>query len=434
MRVTVIAIGTRGDVQPMLVLAGALRAAGHQVRFATEVLYEPQAAALGLEFYRLSGNSEKFYSGRGGTVFRESLEKPVTEYARFWRAYVAPSARLHLRESVAPCEGAEVLVCQPWLGIGPSLSERFRIPAIITSVFPVPELPTAEFPFPLHAGARCDLPARDVLRSWRRAIPILHIGHDTVQHWRVEALGLRAQTFTENLHGTRTTPHVLGYSPLVVPKPSEWGEGAEVTGYWFLDGATPFRPSRELEEFLSAGEPPVVVGFGSHVGRNPARLTKAVVDALALAGRRGILISGWGGLKSAGLPADIFSAQAIPYDWLLPRSLALVHHGGSGTTAIALRMGSPQVITPFGWDQSFWGHRMAQLGVSPEPVSAKTLTAEQLAAAITQVTTHPVIRRRAAEIGEAIRRERGVENAVAAVERFARRRTSSRAFAVDSRG
>lgn len=420
MRITVIAVGTRGDVEPTIALAQGLRRTGHEVRFATEATHARAVASAGLEYYGLSGNSEAFNSGRGGKLFRESVERPTTRYVPFWKNYVAPVARVHLREAVAPCEGADVLVCQPWFGLGPSLSEKFRIPAVVTCIFPVPELPAREFPFPLYSQARADLTEAENLRTWRRSIPFMRVGHDTIQQWRVAVLGLREQTFREHLEQTRRTPHLLGYSPLVVPAASEWGDDVEVTGYWFLDRATGYRPPPELEKFLSEGEPPVVVGFGSQVSRNPREFTKLILDALALAGRRGILISGWGGLKTEGLPSGVYGAPSLPYDWLFQRASLVVHHGGAGSTGLAFNTGLPQLVIPFGWDQAFWGYRTAALGVALQPLDSKTLTAEQLAASIRLTTRDESIRRRAAELGELIREERGVEAGAAAVERFAR--------------
>jgi hypothetical protein len=249
MRITVIAMGTRGDVQPLLALARGLQAAGHKVLFGTEASYSQAVKNENLEFYKLSGNSEAFNSGRGGKLFRDSIEKPTTKYARFWKTYVAPAVRVHLLEAAAPCQGADVLLCQPQLMIGPSLAEKFGLASVITGLFPVAELPTQEFPFPLYNGARADLSPEENCRSWRRAIPVMRVGHEAVQQWRVEVLGLRAQTFRESLECIQKTPHLLGYSNLVVPKPSEWNDRVEVAGYWFLDSAACYTPPPELEQF-----------------------------------------------------------------------------------------------------------------------------------------------------------------------------------------
>jgi sterol 3beta-glucosyltransferase len=95
---------------------------------------------------------------------------------------------------------------------------------------------------------------------------------------------------------------------------------------------------------------------------------------------------------------------------------ALVHHGGAGTTAAGLRAGRPTIICPFFGDQSYWGQRIHALGVGSEPIPKKKLTADKLVAAICEVTTSKSIRQNAEALGEKIRREDGIANAVAIIE------------------
>ena len=422
MRVAVIAIGTRGDVQPMLALGRGLRARGHDVRMATEASYRDAVEAAGLTFHRMAGNSERFFAGPAGIRLRESFDHPREQFRRFWTSYVAPTVRPHLDEVPGACEGVDVAVCQPWLGVAQGM-EECGVPTCLASVFPPPTLPTHEFPFCLSEHASEDLGSERNWRSWRRAALMLKVGHETIQRWRMETLGLPRQTFRESLMAISRLPYVLGYSPRLVPKPSEWPDTVSVTGYWFPDSAAGYQPPPELARFLDAGAPPVVIGYGSHVGRDPRRLTAAVLGALARTGDRGILITGWGGLQPQDLPPGVFVSRGVPYDWLLPRAKMLVHHGGSGTTGIAMTMGTPQVVTPFGYDQSFWGGRVHLAGLGPPPLPAATLTAETLAAALV-AASDPAVVARAAAAGADVRRERGIEQAAAAIERIGRQRAA----------
>ncbi len=422
MRITIVAVGTRGDVQPLLALGIGLRRAGHVVRFATEESYRGQVIAAGLDYHRMSGESESFSAARAASLFRDTIEKPVTRYKRFWKMFVSPTADQHMRESLAPCDGADVLLCQPWFGIGPSLQEALGVPVIVTGVFPVPALPTADFPFPLNSGARADFDGRENLRSWRRAVPMLRVGNDVLQSWRRDVLGLPALTFREHLLRVKSMPHLLGYSPTILPKASEWGADVYVTGNWFLDAEKEYRPPDTLGDFLAAGGPPVVIGFGSHVGRNPAKLTTLVTNALARSGQRGVIVSGWGGLDGSCALSCVHFVKQVPYDWLLPRAKALVHHGGAGTTAIALATGTPQITMPFGWDQAFWGYRCTTLGVGLGPFTPSELTPEVLASAITAVSTDQAFAARAQQLASSVRQERGVETAIAVIESVARGR------------
>jgi sterol 3beta-glucosyltransferase len=113
---------------------------------------------------------------------------------------------------------------------------------------------------------------------------------------------------------------------------------------------------------------------------------------------------------------DWLATGEVPHDWLFPRTAAVVHHGGAGTTAAGLRAGRPTITVPFFGDQLFWGRRVEQVGAGPPPIALRELTPERLAGAI-RATEDPAMRERAAALGERIRSEDGVGRAVEAIER-----------------
>jgi UDP:flavonoid glycosyltransferase YjiC (YdhE family) len=214
------------------------------------------------------------------------------------------------------------------------------------------------------------------------------------------------------------TPALYGYSPSVVPKPANWSDRIQITGYWFLDQASDWQPSPVLLDFLAAGLPPVYVGFGSMSGEDAAQLTQIILGALKHTGQRGVLLTGWGGIAQTELPDDVFLLSSVPHDWLFPQMAAVVHHGGAGTTAAALRAGVPSVVVPFFGDQPFWGDRVMKLGTSPSPIPKAELTVDRLAAAITTAVTNSAMQQQAKAIGVAIRAENGVQEAIEAIERY----------------
>jgi UDP:flavonoid glycosyltransferase YjiC (YdhE family) len=112
----------------------------------------------------------------------------------------------------------------------------------------------------------------------------------------------------------------------------------------------------------------------------------------------------------------ILAVDEVPHDWLFPRTAAVVHHGGAGTTAAGLRAGKPAVVCPFLADQPFWGRVVHDRGVGPAPIPQQRLTAGRLAAAIARAVGHDAMRQRAASLGEAIRAEDGVANAVRVID------------------
>jgi len=124
------------------------------------------------------------------------------------------------------------------------------------------------------------------------------------------------------------------------------------------------------------------------------------------------LLTGWGGITKADLPDSVFKLESIPHNWLFPQMAAVVHHGGAGTTAAGLRAGVPAIVIPFFADQPFWGRQLAHLGVGAEPIPKKKLAVDNLAKAIQSVVSDRPMQNRAAILGQSIRVEQGVKQAV----------------------
>lgn len=196
------------------------------------------------------------------------------------------------------------------------------------------------------------------------------------------------------------------------------GSERQVTGYWFLDPPGNWQPPEDLLRFLENGPPPVYIGFGSMRLPDPQALTRLALQALEMSGQRGVLLEGWGALERLPAPEIVLFIREMPHAWLFPRTAAVVHHGGAGTTAAVLRSGVPGIITPFAGDQYAWAEQVRRLGVGP-PLGMKKLTAPKLAGAIRQAVGDPGLRARAAALGEQIRAEDGVSSAAALIERRA---------------
>jgi UDP:flavonoid glycosyltransferase YjiC (YdhE family) len=150
--------------------------------------------------------------------------------------------------------------------------------------------------------------------------------------------------------------------------------------------------------------------------RKPEETAEIILNAIVKTKQRTIMLTGWGGLKKANLPDNVFMVDSIPISWLFPRVSAAIHHGGAGTTAEALKAGIPSVVIPFFGDQFFWGRRVFELGVGPEPIPRKKLTAERLSKAIQETMANPIMHQNAANLGAKIRMEDGIANAVAIIQ------------------
>ena len=404
MNVTILTIGSRGDVQPFVALGVGLRDAGHKVTLATGKGFE--ASGRGLRFAALDVELlERLQSPEGKAALSgKNLLGTLKEITSMYRRV--------LDQEWAASRDAEAVVYHPKALGGYHISEALGVPGFLahpipmfspTSAFPNPVLPVTDLGGPLNR-----LSYGAFLRLSTASF------HRTINRWRRETLGLPQRRLLASelvLHGVPVRK-LIGCSPHVVPPPADWDRCTTMTGYWFLDGTGDWRPPVHLADFLEGGPPPVYVGFGSLGGWTSREVVGAALSALERSGKRGVLVTG-GGRVPSGVPDDVCVIESAPHEWLFPRMAAVVHHGGVGTTAEGLRAGTPCVICPTTMnDQLFWGRRVFKLGVGPEPIPQKKLTAEMLLHAIQVATEDDRVRERAAALGEKIRAERGVARAV----------------------
>lgn len=416
MRIALIALGSRGDVQPYLALGQGLLAAGHAVRVVTNQDYARLVMAQGLEFWPVTGSVQAVVES---DEMRALLDKGdfLAINARAARE-VQRMARLWAAEGLAGCRDRDLLIAGlGGLFMGLALAEKLGIPLLEAHV--VPFTPTAVFPgalFPAavaRLGGAANRLSHHLTRQimWQAFRPA-----DTLARRQVLDLAPAPFWGPHTAAGRRRLPTLYGISPAVLPKPADWGAHVHVTGYWTLEAETDWSPPAELLEFLQRGDPPVYIGFGSMANRDPQATADLVLRALDQTGQRAIILSGWGGFRAARLPDTVLVLESAPHAWLFPRVGAVVHHGGAGTTAAGLRAGRPSVVIPFFGDQPFWGQRVAELGVGPAPIPRRVLSADRLARALRQAMSDPAMRQRAAELGARIRAENGVARAVAVIE------------------
>jgi len=419
--ITVLAIGTRGDVQPLLALAVGLQQTGrHQVRFIAPDDFGPLITEHGLDFSPL-GMSVHQLLDTGGVG--AGLEAGRNTLLWVWHVLrtMRPTFERLMENTWLACQGTETIVFST-MGLGAyHVADKLGVPCCWAIPFPglarTRAFPNGAFP-PLPLGGTYNLFTHVLAERF-----LQQLTGRFVNRWRRERFHLPTippGTWPySHLHG-RPLPMLYSFSPIAFPKPPDWGEHVHVTGYWFLDPAPNWQPPAPLVHFLESGPPPVYVGFGSLPHRNPQQTTQLVQEALQRSGQRGVLVTGWGGLSTADLPhpsAGLFTLDSIPHAWLFPRAAAVVHHGGSGTTGAGLRAGVPSVLVPHAGDQPLWARRVAELGVGPRPIPRRQLTAERLAAAITSAVTDERMRARAAALGERIRAEDGVGRAIEVIER-----------------
>lgn len=420
MRIAIIAIGTRGDVQPYIALGQGLMKAGHTVRLATHKDFEDLVRSYGLDFWSISGNAQMM---AGNQEVRELSEKGnfVATLRRMQKS--GESAIIGwMEDGLVASQGMDLLISGTvGLIVGTSIAEKNQQPLLQAHVFPT--APTKDFPSILLPPTLPNLGGMFNLLSSRLILQIGWLGaRPMLNRARKKVLGLPPAPFVGTAHTnpSKGFPMLYGFSPSVIPLPPDWRKDDHVTGYWFLDPPNDWTPPPDLLDFLKAGPPPVYVGFGSIGNRNPAETTKLILQVLSKTQQHAILLSGWGGMQKMDFPDSVFMVDSIPFAWLFSHVAAVVHHGGAGTTAAGLRAGVPSILIPFHGDQYFWSRRVQNLGVGPAPIPRSKLTVDRLAQAIQEAVTNTAMRQRAAELGAKIQAEDGVGNAVKIIERIER--------------
>jgi sterol 3beta-glucosyltransferase len=418
-KITLLAFGSVGDVVPYLALANGLEAAGHDVTFVCPEKFANIARHHVSDFRPVDEDPEAVLSSSTGQEWLASsynLPKLISATRKIMKRNLPRYAVHALRES----KGADVIVSTNLASLVASHAAEsvgaVHIPAYPMPVTPTAAIPSAMVPMPVAFGNR----AANWLSHRLYYIACSLLMNRLANRVRREVFGLRPTVTVEPFRSIRnqTVPMLYCYSPAVLPRPRQWKAWTYITGYWFLPTIPEWKLPPQLDEFIATGPPPVCVSFGSMVDREPQRTAEIVIESLKRLGHRGVIVTGWSGLKTTTAPDSVFVVDAVDHGSLFPRMAAVVHHGGAGGTAAALRAGTPAVPVPFFADQFFWAKAIHRLGVSPGAVPRKELSVDSLSKAISEAVGNPSYRERSLRVGERIRAEDGVGNAVKFIEQY----------------
>lgn len=420
MRISVIAAGSRGDVQPFVALCVALNARGHRAELITHREFMPLAQAHGVTLLPLSIGSQAEFVNEESRRFLAGGGNPLA----FLRWFVDVARRTALTSTLEMrdhARGADVIVGSGLVDpIGEAIAEHHKTRYVHAFLQPV--LPSRDYPSAVHAVPPFPLPGAINRFEQHAMLQMFWLATRFLVQPCRRALGLGPASWRlpARIAVKRGDPFLLAFSPHVVPPSRDWPANIHVTGYWFLDAPADWQPPEALLRFLEAGPPPVYFGFGSMALKDARKTADLILAASEKVGCRAVLSAGWGCLgMRAGLPSHAFALDGLPHSWLFPRMAAAVHHGGAGTTAAALRAGIPQIITPFLTDQFFWGWQLSRLGVAPKSIRHGALDAPTLAARLSEVLRDAAMQKRAAALAGDIRAEDGSGEACRVIENAA---------------
>ena len=419
-QITILTVGSRGDVQPFLAIALGLIQKGHQVTLASNANFADVAAEWEIPFAPIAGDFKQLLSSPDGIELLEGNQSiNLIDDDLRWQ---------QLSDGWKACQGTELLILSPLALWGYHVAEALNVPTILATS--VPAVATRAFAF-LQFGDRTPNDAVGSIKGWLnfwsyRLIELLswRSSHQITQKFRQEVLKLPklpwlgARYQADRPAYLSPIPVINLYSPEVIPPPSDWTEQVHQASYCFLEQEADFAPPPELEAFLAEGPKPFYVGFGSMFSRDPEALAKTVIAAFQATGQRAVFCSGWGDIGPADMPDSIYVIREVPHTWLLPQMAGAIHHGGAGTTAATLRAGIPSIVVPFFADQPMWGQCLENLGVSPGTLPRKALTEAQLTEGIRAIVQDPSLAQKAQQLGDKIQSENGVEQVVKVVESY----------------
>jgi len=410
-RITILTYGSRGDVQPFVALGVGLRNRGHAVRVAGPAPFAPLVQAHGLDFEPIEGNPDELaqaFADRAGLNWPLAIARMIQ--------HVLPLAQAAFRSVERAASDADLIVHSFLMTDGGHTLARLRgVPDVSAQFFPV-FLPTSAFP----AVALPDLPLGGLYRRATHALNTVMFrygGRLLYRRLRASSPGLpdlAPWPFPDR--AGQGTPILFGYSPQILPHPTDWPSNAHVTGYWNLPPSPGWEPPDAVVRFLESGPPPVYFGPGSVRSERLRNLLQIVVASVRACGQRVFLGVSPQALGEDLTGQDIFAAEGIPHAWLFARMRYILHHGGAGTTGSAAASGVPSTAIPFYADQAFWARQMHRLGLGPAAPPARRLTRGRLEAILKDALSNPSYQLRAKVLGEKIRQEDGVASAVRVIE------------------
>ena len=416
-KILLVTFGSRGDVQPICLLARSVAEAGHAVRLATNGDYARTVASYGVPYVDVGLSfAETFREASFETAFVERHRRPLALLGavRSYGERMSGLLPVVLERLLAEVRAADLVIYTTLAWFAGALAREAGLPSVYVAYQPVE--PTGRFSSVLLSGRDFGAPLNRASYELMRGASLLTWG--AVRRFRQKTgMGRLLRLWTSPVGLALAQSHqIRAYSPSLAGLTAAGGADTTETGFWLRDARPGEALPEAVERFLAAGPPPVYVGFGSMLW-GATRNTRIVMEALALWGGRAIVATGAGGLtRPESMPPGVLFVGGLSHGLLFPRVAAAIHHGGAGTTAQALACGLPCVILPVASDQLFWGRAVAARGAAEAPVPITRIDPATLAARVARATTDAAMREAARGLAAGLGREPGLPGAVARIE------------------
>jgi len=402
--------GSLGDLFPYLTLAVHLKRQGHRPVLATAPVYRELAEGEGVEFHAVRPDLDPSDTD----LIRRAMD-PWHGTEVIVREMVVPSLRESIADLSVVAEGADLFVGHPLMFATPIVAERAGVRWLSAVLAPTSFFSVHDFPLlpPLPSVGRLARTAPWAARTFMR------VARATTGPWTRPVRDLRIQMGLSDtgdpLYEGQFSPHgtLALFSKALAEPQRDWPPQTTLTGFVFRegDGVVP----EELRQFLSAGEPPIVFTLGSSAVGAAGSFYEHSIEAATRLGRRAVLLVGRNaGLSAGRTPPHVLAVDYVPHASIFPHASAIVHHGGVGTLAHALRAGRPMLVVPHAHDQPDNAFRAVRLGVA-RSVEAGRYTAVRAAGHLAALLGDPRYRAASERIREMLATENGPEAATRAM-------------------
>jgi len=405
-KIGICTIGSRGDVQPFLILGEYLSKNGYEVKVASANKYELLAKKYEVEYIAFEGDYGKLIDS---DEMKKLIGKNPFTIKKKLKQEVYPIIENSITTFYEISKWADIVIYHP-----KSLVDAFgyQFPEKLIKAYVVPLFsPTKEFPSPLLRF----LPIPSFLNKLTYSITnaLLTTVKAPVKNFYKK----------HNLKGKLKfiqTPVIYGISPSFIKKPSDYPDNVYYSGFWF-DKNSNESLDKYVTDFLNTEKKKLIITFGSMPYKSEIDINnfiKRLTDNLDI---KVLVVKGWG-LKEKKIinNENVLSIDYAPFDKLFTLSDAVLHHGGAGTTAIALKSGIPMMICPILYpvgDQFFWGKQIEKLGLGVKPIPLSKLKVKSLLNSINELIKDKY-RIKSLEIKKRIDNENGLETALKIIEQI----------------
>ncbi len=413
MKITILTLGTRGDVQPYVTLAKELIRHGHEVLICTGRSFQKFVEQNGVSFHEATVDfMAMLESEEGRTIFNGGSYNFI-RMLKYAKEVVNPAYKKSLYDFLDASKEADLIIYHPKALGAVDIADYLDIPCICMSLVPI-VYPIEEFPnFIISPNKNF---GSFINKLTYKSIALSESSNiKDINEFREKILKLPKRSVGEIMlqRKSKNIPIIYPISPFLFKEVKSWKDRVFLSGFFYLDieGAT---LDQELENFLKEGEKPIVISFSSMPLKDPKKFKEKFVEAIKETSNRAVVLTGISGMHFRD-EKNIFTIKKAPHRLIFKKAKGIIHHGGVGTMSEALLSGVPQLIIPFSVDQPFWAHRLHSKGYAIKPLKERNLKKTDLVNALKEMENKKYIEN-AKEIKEIIESEQGVENAVKYIE------------------